>query len=143
MNPFRFFDLNGEEKRLFLEAAYETLSARIVTTVCGMRRYAPRLGQNGTETETIEFDPERKDRVLRIKAALARCRHLIWARKCLAESVAAKRMLDRRGIPATLYLGVAKDDKGKMTAHAWLRSGNVWVTGGRNRHKFTVVGFFS
>ena len=141
MAIFQFFRLDCDEKRLFFEAAYETLSVRIMTTFRSARKYTSRLGQPWVETE--ESDTEHKEKVLQIKAAVSRCRHLIWARKCLVESIAAKRMLDRRKIPSTLYLGVAKNNKGKLSAHAWIRSGNIWVAGNRNRHKFTVVGFFS
>ncbi len=139
----RFFRLDRRERRLFFEAARETFLVRIVTTFRSTPKYASWLGQSRTETETIEFDPERKESVMQVKAAVSRCRHLVWSRKCLVESIAAKRMLDRRHIPATLYMGVAKNEKGKMIAHAWVRSGNIYVAGGRNRHKFTVVGFFS
>ena len=139
----RFFRLNRNERRLFLEAVYETFVVFIITNVRSARKYTPLLGCSGAETEEVELAPEKAEQALRIKTAVARCRHLMWARKCLVVSFAAKRMLGRQGIPATLYLGVAKDEKGKMIAHAWLRSGNIWVTGGRNRHRFTTVGFFS
>jgi hypothetical protein len=125
-----------------MEVAYETLLVRVVTSLFKTKRYASWLGKSGVETEFAEFDAERMQEVLQIKDAISRSRHLFWARKCLIESVAGKRILDRRKIPATLYLGVNKA-KGKMTAHAWLRSGNVWVSGGRNRLQFTVVGMFS
>jgi hypothetical protein len=40
-------------------------------------------------------------------------------------------MLKRRKIPFTLYLGLTRDQKrGKnLTAPAWLRSGNIVLTG--------------
>jgi predicted GIY-YIG superfamily endonuclease len=142
-NIYRFFRLSRNEKWLFLEAAYETLQARIVTSVCSIRQYVSWLGQENVETAPAKVHEDRKGQIMRIKTAMIRCRHLVWARKCLVESIAVKRMLRRRHIPATLYLGVAKDNQDRMTAHAWVRSGNIWLTGGRNRHRFTVVGFFS
>jgi thymidylate synthase len=135
--------LNSDEKRLFIEAACETLWVRIITTFGNVRRYASWLGKSGIETEELTFNNLQTEQINQVKKAITRCRHLIWARKCLVESIAAKRMLNRRQIPATLYMGVAKNEKGKLIAHAWLRSGNIWVTGGRNRDKFTVVGVFS
>ena len=38
-------------------------------------------------------------------------------------------MLERRKIESTLYLGTAKDEDGKMVAHAWLRSGPFTLLG--------------
>jgi hypothetical protein len=69
-------------------------------------------------------------------------RHLPGECKCLAQAVAAKMMLGRRGVPSTLYLGLAKDEQQKLRAHAWLRSGEVIVTGARERDKFHVVATF-
>ncbi|MDR1171095.1 MAG: lasso peptide biosynthesis B2 protein [Bacteroidales bacterium] len=143
MKNVKFPKLSSTERRLFIEAACETLLVRIVTTFRNTRKYASWFGQSQVETEPVVFDARRKEQVLQIKTAIARCRHLVWGRKCLVESIAAKRMLNRRQIPATLYMGVAKNEKGKLIAHAWIRSGDIWVSGGRNRHKFTVVGIFS
>ncbi len=140
---YKFFHLSKSEKRIFFEAGYKTLLVRIVTTLYNTRKYASWLGQQHVETDTIEPTIQVREEILQVKKAMSRCRYLVWARKCLVEAIAAKRMLDRRNIPATLYMGVAKDKNGKMIAHAWLRSGNIWITGGRNRHGFTVVGIFS
>jgi hypothetical protein len=143
LKSVKFLKISRIERRLFVEAACETLRVRIVTTFRNTRQYASWLGQSQVETEPVALDTWHRAQVLQIKTALTRCRHLVWARKCLVESVAAKRMLNRRQIPATLYMGVAKNEKGKLIAHAWIRSGDIWVSGGRNRQKFTVVGVFS
>ena len=39
------------------------------------------------------------------------------------------KMLEKRNIESTLYLGIAKDEKGELIAHAWLRSGPFYVSG--------------
>ena len=139
----RILKLSSTERRIFIEAVCETLLVRIITTIWNTRKYASWLGQSQIETEPVTFDTLQNEHVFQVKTAITRCRHLVWARKCLVVSIAAKRMLDRRRIPATLYMGVAKNEKGKLIAHAWLRSGDIWISGGRNRHKFTVVGIFS
>ncbi len=69
-------------------------------------------------------------------------RHTWWESQCLVMAIAAMKMLDRRGIESTLYLGTARDADGKMIAHAWLRSGNIYLTGFEEMRKFTVVGKF-
>lgn len=139
----RFFSLKREEKKLFLEAACETLLVRIITTLFKTKKYASWLGKTHMETPVVAFNTETEKQIRAVKTAIARCRHVLWARKCLVESIAGQKMLHRRQIPATLYMGVAKNEKGKMIAHAWLRSGNIWISGGKNHQKFTVVGFFS
>ena len=67
-----------------------------------------------------------------------------WNSNCLAQAIAAKRMLRRRRIACTLYLGLAKDAKDELAAHAWLRCGNRILTGGRSSQwQYTVVSTFS
>ena len=61
----------------------------------------------------------------------------------MAQALAGKYMLRRRGITSTLYLGVAKGVKTQLEAHAWLRSGNFVVAGGEDLERFTVIGTFS
>ncbi|EIT86523.1 hypothetical protein A374_03094 [Fictibacillus macauensis ZFHKF-1] len=66
-----------------------------------------------------------------------------WNTKCLVRAIAGTKMLKRRGIESTLYLGTAKDEDGQLIAHAWLRSGNFILTGGDEMKKFTVVSKFA
>ena len=65
-----------------------------------------------------------------------------WESQCLVKAVAAMKMLERRGIPSTLYLGSGRDDQGQMAAHAWLRSGSYIVTGKEGHERYAVVGIF-
>ena len=65
-----------------------------------------------------------------------------WRNKCLAEAIAAKGMMRRRGISSTLYLGLAKDG-GELAAHAWLRCGGKIVTGEDESVDFAVVAKFA
>ena len=69
-------------------------------------------------------------------------RHTFWKSQCLVRAIAAKKMLDRRRIESTLYLGTARDAEGKMIAHAWLRSGPFYVTGAEEMQMFTTVAAF-
>jgi hypothetical protein len=69
--------------------------------------------------------------------------HTFWDSKCLVRAIAAMRMLGRRKIASTLYLGTAKDKHGHLIAHAWLRSGPQIITGREEHHKFTVLNTFA
>ena len=70
-------------------------------------------------------------------------RYTFWESQCLVKAIAAMKMLERRQIESTLYLGTAKDEKGKLIAHAWLRSGPFYITGAEVMEKFTVVSKFA
>ena len=50
-------------------------------------------------------------------------RYTFWESQCLVKAIAGMKMLEKRNIESTLYLGTAKDEKGELIAHAWLRSG--------------------
>lgn len=52
-----------------------------------------------------------------------------WESKCLVRALTAQKLLKKKGIESTMYLGV-KTEEGKMVAHAWLRVGKLYVTGG-------------
>lgn len=62
---------------------------------------------------------------------------------CLPQAIAAKVMLARRGVPATLHLGVRKDVTEGLAAHAWLSAGPLVVTGQAAKPSFTEVARFA
>lgn len=49
--------------------------------------------------------------------------------------------MSKKKIKTTLYLGCKPDENGKIDAHAWLRCGEVYVTGG-NGEGYAVVAYF-
>lgn len=70
-------------------------------------------------------------------------RNTFWQCKCLVRAIAAMKMLERRKVDSTMYLGTAKDEQGKLIAHAWLRCGAMYITGAENKDEFTVIGKFA
>ena len=48
---------------------------------------------------------------------------------CLAQALAARAMLNRRGIASLLHVGVARSQAAPFEAHAWLEAAGVEVTG--------------
>src|SRR5262245_32537194 len=63
-----------------------------------------------------------------------------WKSACLAQAIAGKSMLARRGVRATVHLGVVKDGAGDLAAHAWLCADDIVITGGAKARKFKPVG---
>jgi hypothetical protein len=57
------------------------------------------------------------------------CNKTRWESKCLVRALTAQKLLSEKGIDSTLYLG-CKEENGKMVAHAWIRCGQAYVTGG-------------
>lgn len=66
--------------------------------------------------------------------------HTPWESKCLVRALTAQRLLTKKNVTSTLYLGV-KNEGNKMVAHAWLRTGCYYVTGGDGSDYTTVAKF--
>jgi len=62
-----------------------------------------------------------------------------WRSDCFIKTIAADRWLRRHDLQADFYLGVAKDDQDVFAAHAWLRHGDLTVTGGRYDRFSTLI----
>jgi Transglutaminase-like superfamily len=58
---------------------------------------------------------------------------------CLTQALAASVLLPRYGHDATLRVGVAKDEDGRLRAHAWLESGGVTILGEPEPGAFQVL----
>jgi hypothetical protein len=61
-----------------------------------------------------------------------------WRSDCLLRVMAADRWLRRYGYEPKFFLGAAKLTAGQFGAHAWLRCGDVTVTGGSSK-EFTEL----
>lgn len=143
MNKIRIFcSYNNATKLLFLEAFICLAWARILKSL-PFSRIAPLLGNQMDETPM--FSPEENSKLLTniSNAVNITSRYTIWESMCLVRAIAALKMLERRNIDCTLYLGTGKDENGKLIAHAWLRSGSYYLTGFEGMEKFTVVGSFA
>lgn len=68
-----------------------------------------------------------------------------WHSTCLTQALAGSGMLRRRGIPATMSMGVAKASHpaGGIEAHAWLSCAGVVLTGAGPQERFQVVARFT
>ena len=76
-----------------------------------------------------------------VRAAAARTP---WESACLVQALAAARMLQRRRLSSTLYLGAARKpgQPDQLHAHAWLRCGSLILTGESESRHFPVLTSF-
>ena len=127
-----------------LEALAFLAFARLAVLMMRFPALATRLGTPMTES-THDDDELWKPVLRRMKWAIgAVSRRAPWRCMCLEQAVAAKMMLRRRGMASTLYFGVARDPGDtSIKAHAWVRCGTCFVTGGEGRDGFAVVSTFA
>jgi len=126
--------MEPRRRALVLEAMAMLGLARAWLVLSPFRRIARTLG-----TPTPADDPQFE---LESRESLAAARDLRWAialaasrvpfrAVCLQQAVAAKLMLRRRGIPATVRFGLAPGSTPgePPRAHAWVSAGKVKVSG--------------
>ena len=117
--------------------------ARLAIMALPFRWIAPRLGQHMAESAPTGA-PAQANRLRRIAWAITVVgRRTPWESDCLAQALAGKMMLRRRGYQSTLYLGVTRNGDEGLDAHAWLRSGDLILTGVHGKERFTVVSTFA
>ena len=135
--------LSWRDWGLLLEIGVLLGLARLAILLVPFRHIARIFGPQHAETPAVA-DLASEPRVRHLGTMIrATARNLPWECKCLAQAMAGKVMLARRGLPSTVYFGVRNDDEGEFGAHAWLRSGAVYVTGGPGHRHFTVLTIFA
>lgn len=139
-----FLRLRWADRFLLLEAALWLAVARAAVVFLPFRVISRRLGEHMAESATGET-PSTRDLIRRVKWSItAISRRAPWRCLCLERSIAAKMMLRARRVSNTLYLGVTRNrERGRLDAHAWLRSGPHAVTGGDGRGHYAIVSTFA
>lgn len=139
----RFNQLPLKSKVLYFEAFLLLGLSRLIVSLLSFKTLAGLLGVENLETD-FSNDGIDLNQVKQIaKAISTMSKYTPWNSKCLVQAYAAKQMLKRRGLPYTIYLGIAKDENKRLIAHAWVRCGTYYVTGGDGSKKFTITGCFS
>lgn len=131
---------------LWAEAVVMAAGAKLRLETMPFAQIAPGLGTPGAETLRGEKEAAEREVARRVSWAVqAVGRYLPERVVCLPQAMAAQRMLARRGVATTLYLGVKQDaaKTGGLGAHAWLRAGDFLVTGKAARPGHVVVGTFA
>lgn len=125
-------------------AAAETLLALALAWVLvfavAFRRTVAWLGRAGVPgTAVVTVAPDQILRARHVCHRVARFAPRVpWRTSCLVQAVAGCLLLRRRGIAATIRLGVKKDG-GVLSAHAWLMVGGQVVLGGQAAEGFKAL----
>ncbi len=128
---------------LFVQAYFGLSVAWVLIHTLPFRLIATHLGERmGNSPDTITQAQAQVAR--RVSWAVRRASGLTpWPSVCLPQAITAKVLLRRRGIPSTLYLGATFDESKSLLAHAWLRCGPLYVTGGPGHEHYGVVASFA
>jgi len=140
----KFVALSWGERFLLLEAFYYLGWARFTLLRVPFKQIAPRLGKQLKKEEIPNLDTPPIKLANQVGWAVdIMSRRTPWESACLAQAMAGKFMLRRRGLSSLLYLGTKKDEFGEFIAHAWLQNGNKILLGGGGAETFVVLSAFS
>lgn len=135
------FEFSFEDKILFTEAFILTGINRYKILHVPFRKLKIGLGEHNKESSS-QVSREEYKVVRKVQNAVVNTsRYTPWESLCLVQSMTVQKMLTRRNISSTLYLGVNKDSNNEMRAHSWIRCGQIYVTGGNGSGYATVAKF--
>lgn len=133
------FKIKNQDKLAFIKAFIYMGYFRAFILFVPFNKLRKRMGKIKLESPQ-EVDDECYKKAVRIARIVGIVSyHTPWESKCLVQALTAQKMLKKQGVSTTLYLGVKKDNNNQMLAHAWIRCGDYFVTGGGNRHGYAVV----
>lgn len=137
---YRFIRYN-RCKKLTIRAIILSAYYRLCILMVKPRKLHKRWGTEGEETGFDDIEPWQYRYAQWVSYAVDRvCSKTAWESKCLVRALTAQHLLKKKKIPSTMYLG-CKMEEGKMVAHAWLRVGGIYVSGG-NGEGYSVVDRF-
>ena len=137
-----FSRLDRKTKLLLVEAYCQLARGRYLKSI-PFSKVAPSLGEQMKETSLTSISSNEGEVARVSKAIQLMSRYTFWESQCLVKAFAGMKMHEKRKIESTLYLGTARDEKGGMIAHAWLRSGPFYISGAEVMDRFTVVAKFA
>jgi hypothetical protein len=119
--------LDGTSRRLLAEAVFVVPAVRVALSLLPFRVVHRGIAAVTRRLHGRTADARRTPE--RITWAVTAVAGRVPRATCLTQALAATLMLVRHGHPATLRVGVAKNDDGSLRAHAWLESGGRTILG--------------
>jgi hypothetical protein len=118
-----------------LHAFSLVLAVRVGLWLLPVRTIGRLLSRSSQSKQRGFPDPSLPDRVAR---AVRRASRGVPGATCLTQALAAQALLERRGQPTRLQIGV-RDRSPAVQAHAWLESCGVTVIGGARSGEWTPL----
>jgi hypothetical protein len=138
----RFLALPPTERRCTIEAALYLLAVRLVFGLLPFPRALRLFRISRGDAATGRIAASEAGEISR--AIIRAARHVPFRAVCLQQAFAALVMLRRRGLAATVHLGLAREEgSDELNAHAWSNCGDVPVTGVAAARGFVPVAAFA
>jgi hypothetical protein len=129
------------DRRRHLEAVAALTRASLELRIMPSRRTVGLLGILHREADTRPVERAQLGEAMLVGQVVARdARRLPWHPTCLRQALAVQRMLQRRGIPSRIHLGVRSSSE--LAAHAWVTVGDQPVVGGHGVEQYVPLAAF-
>jgi hypothetical protein len=136
MNYIRF----NREKWLTIEVWFWAAVFRFIVLFIPAKYIRKHYGISGEESpSTVSKENYVKARLIAYHVNRI-AEHTPWQSKCLVRALTAQKLLTKNKISTTLYLGIKRSGE-DLFAHAWIRTGGCFVTGGTGDDYVVVAKF--
>lgn len=130
-------------KILFLRAWFLSAVVKFTLVFLSFRKVLNWQGKINMESPDRRDDASLEFRKC-LQSAMRLCdKYTFWKTECYTQALTAKILLNKKGIPGTVYIGFNKTEKGEYKGHAWLRSYDRVITGETEENSYTVHSFYS
>ncbi len=139
----KYCSLDKTERKILNRTFFWLIYAFVLVRLIPLKWFNSILGEYNNVVE-VTLNTKQLQLIFVVKKNIRRVKkHLPWKVKCFEEAITAKKLLEMVNIKSTLYLGVRKGSKQTLKAHAWLKSGDKFVSGEKGYKSFVTVGFYT
>jgi len=144
----KFLRLDAATRFTLIRAYYRLGSARFMLATRPFKQIVAGLNIGHRPESQSHVDKALLDGALRIGWAVqTAARYTPWESSCLVQVLAAQRMLRQQGIAGSIFIGTvtgsSQQDSHTLSAHAWLKCGDQFITGESGHERFEVLSLFS
>jgi hypothetical protein len=129
------FRLSPGDRWLLLRAFVAVGSAWVTVQL-----FPPSVVLTKVSEEIPPLPPRQLQTAGRIAWAIAVAARYIPGSKCLVQAIAGRNLLASYGFPAEIHIGVAKDSRNWLSAHAWVEVEGQTVIGGDTAAYAPLIG---
>lgn len=142
MNKLQIYlNLSNKMKIFVFKAYFYTAFYRFRILYTPFSNLAKSMGKLGEESNEEVYD--NVELLWQIQKSVKMVsKNTPWESLCLVQALTAQRLLSKKCVSNTVYLGVARDDEAGMSAHAWIRVGDKILLGGEMKDKYSVIAKF-
>lgn len=140
-----FWNLPPAGKWIFIEVFVLSIYTTILlqrdkgnVKVMSLLKQQPAKSNAGRSTDT-----RRQKTVQLASSAIQTVAHYTpWKNICYHQALQARFLLNRRGIPTQVYIGVKRNEQGEISGHAWTMCADRMITGFCKPDEYVILSEF-